>query len=189
MFFNTIKGSVTSFSILFNFQGPVRLSLAADSLIILSRLRSFVKHFFSEARKLFSRHEIDLSGPIFLLLSLSEVILSGGPWRSSIIPYAGAGVNTFLQISLHFSIRKPLFLAANTKRPSVQLTQTAFYALFSIIRYIKDQRISMPSLNFRLPRIFLTARSTCSADRSSFRSERVRANAMLFLPSPRLAPR
>ena len=42
---------------------------------------------FSEAWKLFGGHEVDLSGPIFLLLSLSEVILSGGPWRSSIIPY------------------------------------------------------------------------------------------------------
>ena len=79
MFSNTIKGSVTSFSILFNFQGPVRLSLTADSSIILSRLRSFVKHFFSEAWKLFSGHEVNLSGPIFSLLSLSEVILSGGP--------------------------------------------------------------------------------------------------------------
>jgi hypothetical protein len=34
-FSNTKIGSVTSFSILFNFQGPVRLSLVADDLIIL----------------------------------------------------------------------------------------------------------------------------------------------------------
>ena len=39
----------SSFSILFNFQGPVRLSLSADDLIILSQKRFFVKHFFSEA--------------------------------------------------------------------------------------------------------------------------------------------
>ena len=46
-FSNTKIGSVTSFSILFNFQGPVRLSLAADDLIILPQKRFFVKLFFS----------------------------------------------------------------------------------------------------------------------------------------------
>ena len=46
-FSNTKIGSVTSFSILFNFQGPVRLSLAADDLIILPQKRFFVKHYFS----------------------------------------------------------------------------------------------------------------------------------------------
>ena len=45
-FSNTKIGSVTSFSILFNFQGPVHLSLAADDLIILPQKRFFVKHFF-----------------------------------------------------------------------------------------------------------------------------------------------
>ena len=45
-FSNTKIGSVTSFSILFNFQGPVRLSLAADDLIILPQKRFFVKLFF-----------------------------------------------------------------------------------------------------------------------------------------------
>ena len=47
-FSNTKIGSVTSFSILFNFQGPVRLSLAADDLIILPQKRFFVKHFFEK---------------------------------------------------------------------------------------------------------------------------------------------
>ena len=46
-FSNTKIGSVTSFSILFNFQGPVRRSLAADDLIILPQKRFFVKLFFS----------------------------------------------------------------------------------------------------------------------------------------------
>ena len=46
-FSNTKIGSVTSFSILFNFQGPVRLSLDADDLIILPQKRFFVKLFFS----------------------------------------------------------------------------------------------------------------------------------------------
>ena len=45
-FSNTKIGSVTSFSILFNFQGPVRLSRPADDLIILSQKWFFVKHFF-----------------------------------------------------------------------------------------------------------------------------------------------
>jgi hypothetical protein len=33
-----------------------------------------------------------------LLLPLSEVILSGGPWRSSIIPHPQLSVNTFLHL-------------------------------------------------------------------------------------------
>jgi len=33
---------------LFNFQGPVRRSLAADDLIILPQKRFFVKHFFEK---------------------------------------------------------------------------------------------------------------------------------------------
>ena len=47
----------------------------------------------------------------------------------------------------------------------------------------------MPSLNFRLPSTFLTVRSTCSAETSAAGSDRVREKAMLFLPSPRFAPR
>ena len=53
-FSNTKIGSVTSFSILFNFQGPVRLSLAADDLIILPQKWFFVKYFF---QKLFDSFE------------------------------------------------------------------------------------------------------------------------------------
>ena len=49
-FSNTKIGSVTSFSILFNFQGPVRLSRPADDLIILSQKWFFVKHFFEAFR-------------------------------------------------------------------------------------------------------------------------------------------
>ena len=51
-FSNTKIGSVTSFSILFNFQGPVRRSLAADDLIILPQKRFFVKLYFFEAFEL-----------------------------------------------------------------------------------------------------------------------------------------
>ena len=46
MFFQTHKGSVTSFSILFNFQGPVRFSLSTGDLFILPPKWFFVKSFF-----------------------------------------------------------------------------------------------------------------------------------------------
>ena len=52
MFFQHEIGSVTSFSILFNFQGPVRLSLAADDLFILPPKWFFVKPYFLEAFEL-----------------------------------------------------------------------------------------------------------------------------------------
>ena len=101
-FSNTKIGSVTSFSILFNFQGPVRLSLAADDLIILPRKRFFVKYFFSEAFRSFrtcgSFFNVSILVLFALLLPLSEVILSGGPWRSSIIPHPQPSVNTFLHL-------------------------------------------------------------------------------------------
>ena len=51
-FSNTKIGSVTSFSILFNFQGPVRLSLAADDLFIVPPKWFFVKPYFLEAFEL-----------------------------------------------------------------------------------------------------------------------------------------
>ena len=52
MFFQTLKRFLTSFSILFNFQGPVRLSLAADDLFIVPPKRFFVKPYFLEAFEL-----------------------------------------------------------------------------------------------------------------------------------------
>ena len=55
MFFQTLKRFLTSFSILFNFQGPVRLSLAADDLFILPPKWFFVKPYFLEA---FERSEV-----------------------------------------------------------------------------------------------------------------------------------
>ena len=96
----------SSFSILFNFQGPVRLSLPADDLIILSQKRFFVKHFF---QKLFGFCElmISLFSVLTLVLSfrfrrLSEVILSGGPWRSSIIPHPVPFGNPFFHLFCPF---------------------------------------------------------------------------------------
>ena len=52
MFFQTLKRFLTSFSILFNFQGPVRLSLAADDLFILPLKWFFVKPYLLEAFEL-----------------------------------------------------------------------------------------------------------------------------------------
>ena len=52
VFFQTLKRFLTSFSILFNFQGPVRLSLAADDLFILPLKWFFVKPYFLEAFEL-----------------------------------------------------------------------------------------------------------------------------------------
>ena len=52
MFFQTLKRFLTSFSILFNFQGPVRLSLAADDLFIVPPKWFFVKPYFLDAFEL-----------------------------------------------------------------------------------------------------------------------------------------
>ena len=107
MFSNTKIGSVTSFSILFNFQGPVRLSLAADDLIILPQKRLFVKHFFE---KLLNFSELEsfnsfsvLTGTFERSLVLFKGFLLGlqksffclSAWRSNIIPHLPPSVNTF----------------------------------------------------------------------------------------------
>ena len=106
-FSNTKIGSVTSFSILFNFQGPVRLSLAADDLIILPQKRFFVKHFFEKLLnfselKSFSSFSVltgtfERSLVLFkgFLLRLQKSFFCLSAWRSSIIPHPGAVVNTF----------------------------------------------------------------------------------------------
>ena len=52
VFFQTLKRFLTSFSILFNFQGPVRLSLAAEDLFIVPPKWFFVKPYFLEAFEL-----------------------------------------------------------------------------------------------------------------------------------------
>ena len=109
-FSNTKIGSVTSFSILFNFQGPVRLSLAAGDLIILPQKRFFVKHFFEKLLKFcelksfssfsvltgtFERSLVLFKG---FLLGLQKSFFCLSAWRSSIIPYPWASVNTFLHL-------------------------------------------------------------------------------------------
>ena len=114
-FSNTKIGSVTSFSILFNFQGPVRLSLAADDLIILPQKRFFVKHFFEKLLnfselKSFSSFSVltgtfERSLVLFkgFLLGLQKSFFCLSAWRSSIIPYAGPLCKPFLQVFCSFS--------------------------------------------------------------------------------------
>ena len=135
-FSNTKIGSVTSFSILFNFQGPVRLSLAADDLIILPQKRFFVKLYFFEVFRFLPNleHLESLSHScrtfsrllVLFALLLAETRKSFfclSAWRSSIIPHHRPDVNTFLLlfssffalteigfIFLYFSDAKPYHL-------------------------------------------------------------------------------
>ena len=115
-FSNTKIGSVTSFSILFNFQGPVRLSLAADDLIILPQKRFFVKLYFFEVFRFLPNLERleSLSHSCFSVLTgtfqrllvlfkgfvlrLQKSFFCLSAWRSSIIPHLPPSVNTFRQV-------------------------------------------------------------------------------------------
>ena len=106
-FSNTKIGSVTSFSILFNFQGPVRLSLAADDLFIVPPKWFFVKPYFLEAFELselgpprsFSEQTGTFQRLLVLfkgfLLRLWKSFFCLSAWRSSIIPHPRLLVNTF----------------------------------------------------------------------------------------------
>jgi len=95
---------------LFNFQGPVRLSLAADDLIILPQKRFFVKHFFEKLLKFcelksfssfsvltgtFERSLVLFKG---FLLGLQKSFFCLSAWRSHIVPYR----NHFCKPFLHF---------------------------------------------------------------------------------------
>ena len=123
VFSNTKIGSVTSFSILFNFQGPARLSLSGWRL----------DHFTTEAvfcQALFFRGFWTFWTWIILNISVSAgvferlLVLSKGfvlrfqksffclsAWRSSIIPHLPPSVNTFRQVfsvffAIHSGVRK-----------------------------------------------------------------------------------
>ena len=56
-----------------------------------------------------------------------EVILCGGPWRSSIIPYTGVDVNTFLQVFRYCSIFKVLCAVALAADDLIILPQKRFF--------------------------------------------------------------
>ena len=118
-FSNTNIGSVTSsFDIVQFSRSCKRLSLAADSLIILSQKWFFVKLFFrsfSRLRFLGRTWSVlsfsVLTGTFGRLLVLFALLPAGtqksffclSAWRSSIIPYAGPLCKPFLQVFCSFS--------------------------------------------------------------------------------------
>ena len=147
VFSNTKIGSVTSFSILFNFQGPVRLSLAADDLIILPQKWFFVKLFFrgfwtfwtwiilniSVSAGVFERLLVLFKG---FVLRLQKSFFCLSAWRSSIIPHLPPSVNTFWQVfsmffANHSGVRKsssfecPPFRAGHLQRQLLLSLQPA----------------------------------------------------------------
>ena len=113
-FSNTKIGSVTSFSILFNFQGPVCASAMRLTTWLFYHRSDFLSSSFSEVFR-----DSDLSGElgafsvsrrwpelsdVYWFFSLcfpagtQKSFFCLSAWRSSIIPYAGPDVNTFLQV-------------------------------------------------------------------------------------------
>ena len=115
-FSNTKIGSVTSFSILFNFQGPVRLSLSGWRLDYFTTEAVFCQALFFEA---FERSELGslqsfsvLTGTFQRLLVLfkgfvlrfQKSFFCLSAWRSSIIPHLPPSVNTFRQVFSMFFV-------------------------------------------------------------------------------------
>ena len=117
-FSNTKIGSVTSFSILFNFQGPVSASAMrlttwlfyhGSDFLSSSFFRSF--SWFRSFRRTWSVLSFSvLAGTFGRLLVLFALLPAGtqksffrlGAWRSSIIPYAGPLCKPFLQVFCSF---------------------------------------------------------------------------------------
>ena len=163
-----IKGSVTSirycsiFTVL-----PARLS--ADSLFILPQTRELVKHFFR-----------GFSAALFGFVGRSVE-------RSNIILHPQGFVKGYFALFPFSFLLPPTPLFWTKKELPMQRTGSSCFG--NLCQGTKAQRISMPSLYFRLPRIFLMARSTCSASSSALGSASTREKAMLFLPSPRFLPR
>ena len=150
-FSNTKIGSVTSFSILFNFQGPV--SASADRLttwlfyhrsdfLSSSFFRSFwtfwtwMSWSFSEQTGLSWRLLVLFKG---FLLRLRKSFFCLSAWRSSIIPHPRLLVNTFWQIfSILFCTRPETASDREVYAPQLlwcSLAQMPF--LFAYIMYYK----------------------------------------------------
>jgi len=128
VFFQTLKRFLTSFSILFNFQGPVRLSLSADDLFILPPKWFFVKSFFEafELSELGSFNSFsDLTGAFERLLvlfkgfvlRLQKSFFCLSAWRSHIVPYSRGFGKSFFKVFRRFSsfVYKIQFFAANSQ--------------------------------------------------------------------------
>ena len=106
-FSNTKIGSVTSFSILFNFQGPVRLSLSGWRLDYFTTEAVFCQALFFRGFWTFWTWiilNISVSAGVFerllvlfkgFVLRLRKSFFCLSAWRSSIIPHPGSLVNTF----------------------------------------------------------------------------------------------
>ena len=113
-FSNTKIGSVTSFSILFNFQGPVRRSLSGWRLDYFTTEAVFCQALFWEAFELFwtwSASYISVSTGVFqrllvlfkgFLLRFQKSLFCLSAWRSSIIPHPRTIVNTFWHLFSNF---------------------------------------------------------------------------------------
>ena len=109
-FSNTKIGSVTSFSILFNFQGPVSLNLGGWRLDYFITEVIFCQALFFEAVELSelgaSRNLSNLFGVSWrllvfffgFLLRLRKSFFCLSAWRSSIIPHARPFGNPFFQL-------------------------------------------------------------------------------------------
>ena len=122
-FSNTKIGSVTSFLILFNFQGPVRLSLSGWRLNYFTTEAVFCQALFfrgfwtfwtwmlqsfSVLTGTFQRLLVLFKG---FVLRLRKSFFCLSAWRSNIIPHLLPSVNTFWQVfsvffAIHSGVRK-----------------------------------------------------------------------------------
>ena len=113
-FSNTKIGSVTSFSILFNFQGPVAPQPSGWQLNYFITEVIFCQALFSEFFVSYRTWSVlgfsALAGTFGRLLVLFALLPAGtqksffclSAWRSSIIPYAGPLCKPFLQVFCSF---------------------------------------------------------------------------------------
>ena len=129
-FSNTKIGSVTSFSILFNFQGPVRLSLSGWRLDYFTTEAVFCQALFfrgfwtfwtwmlqsfSVLTGTFQRLLVLFKG---FVLRLQKSFFCLSAWRSSIIPHLPPSVNTFPQVfSVFFAIHSGVRKSTRFERP------------------------------------------------------------------------